>query len=161
MTIPSFFLPYESHANESLSGFLVTLRTAASKPVGDVTIRDLCAMEKYPNGLYFFFGGEPHGLQYVGKCTSRSFVERIPSHFDQREKAWFNTLPTRLVCEGVPYPAALAAALNFHVVLLGGITDGAVARKLEGVFRNTYCPKLNSPRNPRGADWGSSLVALA
>ena len=27
---------------------------------------------------------------YVGDCTSRSFIERIPSHFDTKTEAWMN-----------------------------------------------------------------------
>jgi hypothetical protein len=114
-------------------------------------------MSDHPNGLYFFFGGEPLCLQYVGKCTSRSFVERIPSHFDQREDAWFNTLPTRLVCDGVNYSSALAASLEFHVVLLG-VKDAEVAKELERVFRHTYQPRLNSPKRLRTFDGNVSLA---
>lgn len=159
MPTPSFFLPFEAHGNERLWEFRDTLYGAESKRVADVTIADLCAMSEHPNGLYFFFGGTPRDLQYVGKCTSRSFVERIPSHFDQREDAWFNTLPTRLVSEGVPYASALQSALEFHVVLFG-VKDNDVAKELERVFRHAYLPVLNTPRRLLQFDERSTLAAL-
>ena len=33
---------------------------------------------------------------YIGKCTSRSFIERVPSHFDCRKHAYLATIPRRL-----------------------------------------------------------------
>lgn len=42
------------------------------------------------NGVYIFY--DKHGAPlYVGKASSRSFIERIPAHFDLRESAWFNS----------------------------------------------------------------------
>lgn len=42
------------------------------------------------NGIYVVHSGD--SIEYIGKATSRSFVERFPSHFDVRDDAWFNTL---------------------------------------------------------------------
>jgi hypothetical protein len=36
-------------------------------------------------------------LKYIGKATSRSFIERIPSHFNQLLEAWFNKLSKRIM----------------------------------------------------------------
>ena len=49
------------------------------------------------NGLYVFYdaSGVTPVVRYVGKCTSRSFLERIPSHLESREECWFNTLTKR------------------------------------------------------------------
>ena len=33
---------------------------------------------------------------YIGKCTSRSFIERVPSHFDCRKHAYLATILRRL-----------------------------------------------------------------
>ncbi|MBI5293393.1 MAG: hypothetical protein HY872_16070 [Chloroflexi bacterium] len=159
MTLPQFFLTYDAYSEQTLSAFEATLQGAPTKVISDVTIGDLCSME-YPNGLYFFFDGNPRKLQYVGKCTSRSFVERVPAHFDQREGAWFNTLPTKLAQKGHTYGEALAKALQFHVLLLG-IRDAGVAKKLERVFRHSYKPILNTPKNPRPFDANRSLAQLA
>lgn len=160
MALPSFFLTYDAYSQQTLGAFEATLQGTATKVLSDVTIGDLCSMSEYPNGLYFFFDGNPRKLQYVGKCTSRSFVERIPAHFDQREDAWFNTLPTKLAQKGYTYGEAHAKALQFHVLLLG-IRDTDVATQLERVFRHSYKPILNTPRNPRPFDANRSLAQLA
>ena len=62
-------------------------------PISVLTLNDLAI---YPGiGLYFFYNmmGD---LQYVGKCTSRSFIERVPSHFDCRKHAQFATVVKRM-----------------------------------------------------------------
>ena len=41
-------------------------------------------------GVYIFKNGTD--FYYVGDCSSRSFIERIPCHFDTRPEAWMNTL---------------------------------------------------------------------
>jgi hypothetical protein len=160
MTLPPFFLTYDAYSEQTLGTFESTLQGATTKALSDVTIGDLCSMSEYPNGLYFFFDGNPRKLQYVGKCTSRSFVERIPAHFDQREDAWFNTLPKKLALKGNTYGEAHAKALQFHVLLLG-IRDMDIATKLERVFRHSYKPILNTPRSPHRFDANKSLAKLA
>jgi len=40
-------------------------------------------------GIYVFYE-EPNFL-YVGKCSSRHFIERVTSHFDPRLNGWFNS----------------------------------------------------------------------
>ena len=64
-----------------------------------ITMQDLALYnEGLPsNGLYIFYdaSGAKPVIRYVGKCTSRSFLERIPSHLESREECWFNTLTKR------------------------------------------------------------------
>ena len=68
-------------------------------PLSSITLRDLSVHnEGLPsNGLYIFYrtDGVLPVVMYVGKCTSRSFLERVPSHLESREECWFNTLTTR------------------------------------------------------------------
>ena len=77
-------------------------------------------MSEFPNGLYIFFAADGKSPKYVGKSSSRSFIERIPSHFDQRLEAWLNTLPKRIIArEGFhKYDEALKEALTYHLVLV-------------------------------------------
>jgi hypothetical protein len=159
MTLPPFFLTYDAHSKQTLGAFEATLQGATTKVLFDMTIGDLCSVSEYPNGLYFCFDGNPRKLQYIGKCTARSFIERIPAHFDPRENAWFNTLPKKLAQKGTTYREALAKALQFHVLLLG-IRDEGIAIKLEKVFRHSYKPILNTPRNPQPSDANRSLAQL-
>jgi len=156
---PPFFYSYEEFSHCTVAEFKDTLLKTSTKCVSRVTIFDLCSMSEYPNGLYFFYSTNPKVLQYVGKCTSRSFIERVPSHFDQRENAWFNTLPKKLAKQGIPYKQALSDALKFNVVLLG-IRQKEVSERLESVFRNTYRPILNTPARPRPTAGDKTLVEL-
>ena len=68
-------------------------------PLNRITLRDLSVHnEGLPsNGLYIFYRAEGvlPVVMYVGKCTSRSFLERIPAHLESREECWFNTLSNR------------------------------------------------------------------
>lgn len=64
--------------------------------LSSLTMNDLAI---YPGiGLYFYYNMRDE-LQYVGKCTSRSFIERVPSHFDCRKHAQFATVTKRLGAE--------------------------------------------------------------
>ncbi|NMD02578.1 MAG: hypothetical protein GYA71_04835 [Bacteroidales bacterium] len=43
-------------------------------------------------GLYIFYKvNQEKPFLYVGKCSSRHFIERISSHFDPRLNGWFNS----------------------------------------------------------------------
>lgn len=157
---PVFFLALEDVSKQTLNEFKITLCNVDAKRVGDVTINDLCSVAEYPNGVYFYFDSLLSRLQYVGKCTSRSFIERVPAHFDQRPSAWLNTLPTKLVhSKNKGYPEALAEALNFRIVLLG-IRDTAPAKALENVFRHLYEPVLNTPKRIKSFDGESTLAEI-
>tara|TARA_A100001035_G_scaffold277082_1_gene273206 strand:- start:1798 stop:2409 length:612 start_codon:yes stop_codon:yes gene_type:complete len=69
------------------------------KPLNRITLRDLAIHNQGlpSNGLYVFYraSGVLPVVMYVGKCTSRSFLERVPAHLESREECWFNTLTTR------------------------------------------------------------------
>lgn len=142
---PSFFLDVKQYLEYSVSDFSTFLeKYQGKKKVGDVTLAELCAVEGAPNGLYFFFDDEDV-LWYVGKATSRSFIERISSHFDQREDAWFATLPRKIkaICEIAQYRDAHALALTLRLVILG-IQEKERSIRLETTFRSCLGPKLNS-----------------
>jgi len=68
-------------------------------PLNRITLRDLSVHnDGLPsNGLYIFYQAEGvlPVVMYVGKCTSRSFLERVPAHLESREECWFNTLSNR------------------------------------------------------------------
>jgi hypothetical protein len=80
--------------------------------LGSITLAELSATPQ-PIGLYFLFDDQ-QCLQYVGKSSSRSFIERIPSHLDPRPDGWFNTLPKKLIARSplIDYRSALEHALG-------------------------------------------------
>ena len=159
MSLPTFFLAYEDYAESTPASFKKVIESTPTKAVSEVTIAELCSMSDYPNGLYFIFGGEQRELQYVGKCTSRSFIERIPAHFDQREHAWFNLLPKKLIRNGQCYSSALGEALSFEAVLFG-IHDREAACVLERIFRYSYMPILNTLKRLKDFDEDATLDKL-
>jgi len=160
MTPPDFFFAIDPHLDLTVVDFLdVVLAHQPRKEVGTVQIRELCGPTT-PHGVYVLFSSDGV-LQYVGKTTSRSFIERIPAHFDSREFAWFNTLAKRMY-EAHPehdYQAALRAALSFEIVLIG-VVDKQLAMSLEMQLRTHLKPTLN-PRKPQLYDKPPTTVLRA
>jgi len=64
------------------------------KLLREVTLNDFIFEnnnEIYPGkGCYFFILNNQ--IVYVGKCSSRTFISRIPGHLGTYENDWFNTL---------------------------------------------------------------------
>jgi hypothetical protein len=149
MPHPNFFHSFDDLRGLTVAELATRLIASPKKIVGDVTVAELCAASQYPNGLYFFFD-ESNESWYVGKSTSRSFIERVPSHFDQREDAWFNTLPRKLMkfCGIGEYPDAHELSLTLHVVLLG-VREKHTAMRLESALRDYMQPHLNPGKRSR------------
>ncbi len=158
---PDYFIAFELCKSQSLAQFCETLRNCSKKPVGSVQLSELCSMTEHPNGLYLFFDNNEE-LWYVGKATSRSFIERVPAHFDQRHDAWFNTLPKKIRDAGLvaDYQKAHALGLSLRLVLIG-IKSTETAVKLEKVLRSFLLPKLNAGKqtNFTGRELLSSFEA--
>lgn len=157
MNHPEYFVAFEDHRTSTLHAFAEHLRTMPKKVVGTVQLSELCAMADHPNGLYLFFDDQ-EVLWYVGKSTSRSFIERVPSHFDQRKDAWFNTIPTRImaVCSIAEYADAHALGLSLRLVLIGLKSKWAAIR-LESALRSYMKPHLNSGK-PNGQTGKEALA---
>ena len=66
---------------------------------GDVTINMQCDLDGQC-GVYVCFDPVSYRPLYVGKATSRSFLERVPSHCDPREESWFGTMTSRVLKYG-------------------------------------------------------------
>lgn len=145
MALPSYFMSIEDYRDKSLEQFADILRGCVKKSLGEVRLSELCAMPDHPHGVYFMFDSSDQ-LWYVGKATSRSFIGRISSHLDQRQDAWFNTLPRlihrRYQSTGATYAHALAKALSLNLVMFGvRSTDGATRLELD--LQRYLRPALN------------------
>jgi hypothetical protein len=101
MTHPEYFVAFEDHSGSTLEAFAANLRSMPKNVAGTVQLSELCAMADHPNGLYLFFDDQDV-LWYVGKSTSRSFIERVPSHFDQRKDAWFRCRTSKKPLRSTP-----------------------------------------------------------
>jgi len=67
-----------------------------SKRIGEITLRDITFNNSNSfsgNGIYIFLEDtEGKNIAYIGKSSSRAFLERIGGHIDFRIKGTFNNL---------------------------------------------------------------------
>jgi len=140
---PLYLLPASEVADVSLAELGHILACRPRLVVGDVTIGQLATLGDHPTGVYLFYARRTNSIQYVGKATSRSFVDRIPAHFDPRQDAWMNSLPKHVMkhrrCE---YAEALQLALGLELTLVGA-TDQLPGGRIETVLRAHLRPELN------------------
>jgi hypothetical protein len=158
MSPAKFFLNYDCYADKTIAEFDEEIENIklTTKYLRDVTISELCSMPNHPNGIYLIFGGNLNETKYIGKCTSRSFIERIPSHFDQREDSWFGTLPKRVRQEGQSYQEAIEECMSFKIILLG-IQDKNITERIERILIHSYQPTLNRLKHLQVFDRNTTL----
>jgi hypothetical protein len=123
-------------------------------------------------GVYIFYNSKGNRFLYVGKCSSRHFVERISSHFDPRLNGWFNSLLKTLIKNEINQSnhdkqALISAKLNEIFAINGTYKlcllfvpdhfDPKRISKLETVLRVVLNP-LNNKRG--GFDKGERLNNL-
>jgi hypothetical protein len=150
MKHPDYFVALDSFAPQTtLKQFAKLICATPRKAVGTIQIAELCSMWDYPNGVYLLFHSSGP-LWYVGKSSSRSFIERVPSHFDPRENAWFNNLPKLIVKvgEAANFRDGHSAGLLLNAVLIGAKAC-AITSKLESDLRSLLQPHLNAARPGR------------
>jgi hypothetical protein len=98
-------------------------------------------------------------VYYVGKCYTRTFVERIPMHFDLRPNGWFNPYLKYLANHldgkekyNIPgitaMERALAYALTNHELILirFDINNADKINQSEKQLIKILLPKLNTPK---------------
>jgi hypothetical protein len=128
------------------------LNKASKKPLQELRVFDLSIFQGGPlvsaGGVYLFFDSNNICL-YVGKATSRSFIERIPAHFDPRSYAWFATLPNRVVKQDLTsdYSSALDFCVNqCNLLLINFNTNEECSEQAsltETYLQILFQPKLN------------------
>jgi hypothetical protein len=129
-----------------------------SKEARFVTLEDLASVAGTPcTGVYFFF--ERDESAYIGKASSRAFIERVPSHFDTRPDCWFGTLIKRLnaTTGGTPDAGAIldrALGMRISLLLVG---DPETAEEVERCLRHAFGPSLNTPKNRKTVDLNRTL----
>lgn len=132
----------------------IYLEETPKKQLVDLRVFDLAIISNQPfmsaGGIYIFFDCNNNCL-YVGKATSRSFIERIPAHFDPRSGAWFATFPNRVLSHklATDYFSALQFCLDCSLLLIQFPSNEdcrQYASNLEGYLRSLLLPKLNLPK---------------
>jgi len=133
------------------------LQEAPKRQLVDLRVFDLAIISNQPfisaGGIYIFFDSNNNCL-YVGKATSRSFIERIPAHFDPRSGAWFATFPNRVLSYNLAtdYFSALKFCLDCSLLLIQFPSNedcNKYAFNLESYLRSLLRPKLNLPKRPK------------
>ncbi len=117
------------------------------KRVDQLGLRDLTLIN-VSNGVYIFWKNGT--CMYVGKCSSRHFVERIAVHFDDREEGWFNSMAKKLYkINGVKdFKETIKECLAYDLSLIGVREPDqerrkAIIGKLETICRYWFKPELN------------------
>ncbi|MDD5339154.1 MAG: hypothetical protein PHG35_07095 [Dehalococcoidales bacterium] len=144
----NYYIDYTDISNKTLSEVRNCIQKQHKKTIGDISIRELSTMNGKPRGIYIFSDpSDITNILYVGKSTSRSFIERIPAHFDPRKEAWMNALPKKVQkSDNSTYDEALFKSLNFQVLFIG-IDDfyfpKGTANHVESILRSFLQPRYN------------------
>lgn len=127
---------------------------AAAKELRLITVADLVAAHPRQSvGLYAFFDGDDWA--YIGKASSRAFIERVPSHLDVRPEGWFGTLLKKLAHrrgQAQDLSACVGEALDLRLALLAADLPDIDLGTAETEFRHAFRPALNAPKRPRLVD---------
>lgn len=148
-----YLLQFANYRNKTIGHFKQAILDTPGIGLKDLKVSDLnfCeAKEILPGiGVYVFKQGAH--VFYVGKCSSMSFIERIPKHLDFRPHAWFNRLLELLAQNGegkkiatsIEYlEAAKFAYQNISVVLINFESkNDDVIEKSERMLRYILKPK--------------------
>lgn len=130
------------------------------KKLSNITIFDLIDRDCSGIGVYIFH--DKKDTFYIGKSSSRCFVERIPSHFDVRETGWFNTLLKRLrdmqYADSL-YNAATYVKDNLYLTIIY-VDDKQIIFKLEKLLRLSLNPILNPYAQSTQRKFGSGRNLL-
>ncbi|MCD6591019.1 MAG: hypothetical protein J7K72_03525 [Candidatus Aenigmarchaeota archaeon] len=149
------------------------LNSIKPKKLSDLSIKDLIFLENGKpicpgHGVYIFYdlSKKDGRIAYVGRCESRSFIERIPSHFDIREDAWMNQLITKYrekkVNDTIPLHKIAKEVLDKYgvvLILFDSETPRECIRKLEGLLRRECKPYLN-PCKPKDSNQDRTVDEL-
>ena len=140
---PLYLLPASEVADITLAELGHILACRPRLVARDVTIGELATLDDHPTGVYLFYAPRTNWIQYVGKATSRSFIDRIPAHFDPRQDAWMNSLPKHIMKQrGCVYAEALKVALGLELTLIGA-SEELPGGRVEAVLRAHLHPELN------------------
>lgn len=89
-----FLFEYSEIENCSLGEIKVFIEKSRGILLEELKLKDLTEFngKKIFPGIGVYIFRDKNRIIYVGKTTSRSFTDRIPSHFDMREVSKMNTL---------------------------------------------------------------------
>jgi hypothetical protein len=140
-----------------LNKLLNEVNITPGKKVKEVLLSDFILTEpksyELNHGVYIF--KEDEQIKYIGKASSRPFIERVPAHLDVRVNGWMNTLLKYLCTQKNPtdyYKEAKEVLENHQLILIVFRKDySGLKEKISTVERflidNTNC--LNKKKRLR------------
>lgn len=75
---------------KNLQSWVAKVKALPGVKIRDLKLTDLVLPANQCNGIYFFVSPNDD-VVYVGKASSRCFVERLAGHFDLRAENWFSS----------------------------------------------------------------------
>ena len=127
------------------------VQRAEKKPLKELRIYDLIMRGNRPlkisHGVYFFYSAQGECL-YVGKNSSRRFVERIPDHFSLGVDSWMNQFLSHMkkVYNLRDIATAAIKAKNCRLLLMPVGNHESIG-KIEKFFKIFLQPKFNSHKD--------------
>ena len=80
--------------SDNITDLVSKIENIGGVSIGELKITDLVLPAESCTGIYFFLV-ENEQVVYVGKISSRSFLDRIAGHLDLRKSAFMNTILQR------------------------------------------------------------------
>jgi len=90
------FILFKDIKNKKLVDVFSLINKSKKIKIEDIKLIDIIYINQSLIGIYIFFNPENQPI-YVGKCSSRSFLERIASHFDLRVTGIMNNFLCALI----------------------------------------------------------------
>lgn len=123
-----YLLDYEKIRDLSIENFVHKLQNLDGIRLKDIRLEDFIFYNGKAiasgRGVYIFKNDIE--FYYVGDCTSRSFIERIPSHFDTKCEAWMNIILKHHTLRTMKLPltnenlasSATTILMNYSLILI-------------------------------------------
>jgi hypothetical protein len=156
---------------QPLSALVTAIRMYKGTRLGDFTLKQLADPNPPFNGIYVFMDAEdPAKCNYVGKCSSRSFIGRLSAHADPRKDFDKNNFVQAMMRKptSLSFTEALGVALGSPTVLISigedlwpgftGKLRAAGIQNLEGALQVHMHSRFNSPRRKYQQVVGRELV---
>ncbi len=92
--LPYVCIPFTRDKEINFNSLLEAVEKTCGKKMKEVLLSDFILNEpegyELNHGVYIFKDGP--NIKYIGKASSRPFIERIPAHLDTRANGWMNNM---------------------------------------------------------------------
>jgi len=165
----TYLLQFDKIKNLSAREFIDLINSIKGAPLKDLKLYDLSYFngQRILPGIGVYVFKDSNAPIYVGKCSSSSFIERIPKHFDSRKVAWFHRLlelialkklGSKIISDDSLLKASDYAFENTTLILINFSIDQKVSIKfLEKLLRIILKP-LNKFKNKKLKDYNMTVA---